>query len=172
VRFAGPGPVDGSADRRRQVRGAWAGWYAQTMAAIVARLPFGLDTVVAPSLLGFALINGLTFGLDLTLLTALHGGLRWPLALSITLSYLTAFAVSFLLNRAFNFRSHAPVGPQLTVYLGVVAINYLVWILGVGTGLAALGLEYQLARIVAGAGEAVYMYLALRFVVFRPARAT
>jgi hypothetical protein len=32
------------------------------------------------------------------------------------------------------------------VYTGVVIVNYLVCILGVGTGLAALGLDYRLAR--------------------------
>ena len=63
--------------------------YAALMAAIVRRLPFGLDRVVAPNLLGFALINLCTFTLDLALLTALHGGLRWPVPVSITLSYLT-----------------------------------------------------------------------------------
>ncbi|MBV8563735.1 MAG: GtrA family protein, partial [Actinobacteria bacterium] len=49
------------------------------MAAIVARLPFGLDRVVAPTFLGYLLLNGLTFALDLSLLTALRSGLGWPL---------------------------------------------------------------------------------------------
>jgi hypothetical protein len=40
-------------------------------------------------------------------------------------------------------------------------------ILGVGAGLAALGLNYQLARLAAGGCEAVYMYAAMRWVVFR-----
>jgi hypothetical protein len=47
--------------------------YAAVMAAVVHRLPFGLDRVVAPNLLGFAVINLGTFTLDLGLLTALHG---------------------------------------------------------------------------------------------------
>jgi hypothetical protein len=50
----------------------------------------------------------------------------------------------------------------------VVVVNYLAFILGVGSGLAALGLEYQLARIVAGLCEAVWIYVAMRFLVFRP----
>ena len=37
------------------------------------------------------------------------------------------------------------------MYAAVVVVNYLAWILGVGDGLAALGLDYRLARIVAGA---------------------
>jgi hypothetical protein len=48
------------------------------------------------------------------------------------------------------------------VYTGVVIVNYLVCILGVGTGLAALGLDYRLARGAGACCEIVYMYAALR----------
>jgi putative flippase GtrA len=137
------------------------------MTAVVRRLPFGLSRVVAPSLLGFVLINGFTFAVDLGLLTALRSGFGWPLPLAITVAYLLAFGLSFLLNRSFNFRSHAPVGPQAAIYLMAIGINYVVFILGVGGGLAAIGLEYHIARVAAGACEAVYMYSALRWVVFR-----
>lgn len=44
------------------------------------------------------------------------------------------------------------------------------WILGVGAGLAAPGVSYQLARVVAGMCEAIHMYAALRWLVFRDAR--
>jgi hypothetical protein len=50
----------------------------------------------------------------------------------------------------------------------VVVVNYLAFILGVSSGLTALGVEYHLARVVAGACEAVYVYSAMRWVVFRP----
>ncbi|MDT7801115.1 MAG: hypothetical protein QOI78_4548, partial [Actinomycetota bacterium] len=70
-------------------------------------LPLGLSRIVAPTFLGFCLINGFTFGVDLGLLTVFHGLLGWPLWLGITLAYLCAFAVSFVLNRTFNFHSHA-----------------------------------------------------------------
>ena len=143
--------------------------YAALMAAIVRRLPVGLDRVVAPNLLGFAVINLCTFTLDLALLTALHGGLHWPVPLSITLSYLAASGLSYLLNRALNFRSHGAVGRQAGRYAVVIAVNYLAVILGIGAGLAALGVNYQVARLVAGACEAGYMYAAMRFVVFRDA---
>ena len=141
--------------------------FTAVMAAIVHRLPFGLAGILPPSLLGFAIINGFTFTIDLGVLTTLHGGLRWPLPVSITVAYLTAFGLSYLLNRVLNFRSHGAVGPQIAVYIAVVIVNYLVWILGVGDGLAALGLDYRLARIVAGACEALYMYAAMRWLVFR-----
>ncbi len=136
------------------------------MAAVVRRLPFGLDRVIAPNLLGFAVINSVTFGLDLALLTALHGGLRWPVPVSITASYVIASGLSYLLNRALNFRSHAALGPQAGVYAAVIVVNYLAWILGVGAGLAALGVNYQVARILAAGCEAGYMYAAMRWIVF------
>jgi putative flippase GtrA len=134
---------------------------------VVARLPFGLDSVVAPTFLGFVVINSFTFGVDLLLLTGLHGVLRLPVPVAVTVAYACAFALSYFLNRTLNFRSHARVGPQLAVYVVVVVVNYLAFILGVSTVLSALGVEYRIARILAGACEAVYMYSAMRWVVFR-----
>jgi putative flippase GtrA len=159
VSRAGPAAAPGTAARGER--------FTVAMAAIVRRLPFGLAGIIPPTLLGFAVINGSTFALDLGLLTILHGALRWPLPAAFTVSYITALGLSYLLNRALNFRSHAAVGPQVAVYAAVVAVNYLAWILGVADGLAALGLDYRLARIVAGACEALYMYAAMRWVVFR-----
>lgn len=140
--------------------------YADAMATVVARLPFGLSRVLAPTLLGFALINGSTFVLDLGLLWTLHGPAGLPLAVSVTLAYATALAVSYSLNRTLNFRSHAPVGRQLAVYVLVVVLNYAGCVLGVTAGLAAAGLDYRPARLAAGLCEAGFMYLAMRFLVF------
>jgi putative flippase GtrA len=123
--------------------------------------------VVAPTFLGFCLINGLTFGLDLAFLTGLRGGMGLPVPIAVTVAYAFAFTLSYLLNRTFNFQSHAPVGPQVGVYVVVVAVNYLVFILGVCSVLTAIGAHYQLSRVVAGICEAVYMYSAMRWVVFR-----
>ena len=141
--------------------------FSAAMATIVRKLPCGLADILPPSLLGFVVINGFTFAVDLGVLTTLRSGLRWPLPVSITVAYITAFGLSYLLNRVLNFRSHGAVGPQVAVYAAVVIVNYLVWPLGVGDGLAALGLDYRLARIIAGACEALYMYAAMRWLVFR-----
>jgi putative flippase GtrA len=133
----------------------------------VARLPLGLDSVVAPTFLGFCVINGLTFGVDLLLLTAAHGGFAIPYPVAVTAAYACAFALSYILNRTMNFQSHAPVGPQLAIYVAVVVVNYLAFILSVSSALAHLGVQYHLARIMAGVCEAAYMYSAMRWVVFR-----
>jgi putative flippase GtrA len=155
---------------RAEKRAARGERFTAVMTAIVGRFPFGLARVIPPYMLGFGIISGTAFVIDLGLLTVLHGGLRWPVWLSISLSYASVSGLSYLLNRSLNFRSHAAIGPQFTVYAGVVAVNYLAWILGVGAGLAALGVNYQLARIAAAACEAVYMYIAMRWLVFRDAQ--
>jgi putative flippase GtrA len=138
--------------------------------AVVGRLPFGLRSVVAPTFLGFCLINGLSFGVDLAILTGLHSGLGLPVPIAVTVAYASAFALSYWLNRTFNFQSHAPVGPQVAIYVVVVVVNYLAFILGVSSGLAAIGVQYQLSRLVAGGCEAVYIYCAMRWVVFRDSK--
>jgi putative flippase GtrA len=135
--------------------------------AVVSRLPFGLSSFLAPTFLGFCLINGLTFSIDLALLTSLRGGLGLPVPIAVTVAYACAFALSYVLNRTFNFQSHGAVGPQVAVYVVVVVVNYLAFILGVTSVLSAIGVQYQLSRIVAGMCEAVYMYSAMRWVVFR-----
>jgi putative flippase GtrA len=139
------------------------------MAAIVRRLPFGLSRIVAPSFLGFAIINGFCFGVDLGLLSLAHGVLKWPYPAAVTLSYLAAFALSFALNRAFNFRSRAALAPQTAKYLVAVGINYAAFVLGVGDALTAAGVQFQLARVLSGLCEGVFMYCVLRWVVFRGA---
>jgi hypothetical protein len=82
-------------------------------------------------------------------------------------AYVLAFGLSFVLNRALNFRSHAPVGPQAGLYAVAILVNYLAFILGLGSALTALGVQYLLSRIVAGAFEAAFMYSVLRWIIFR-----
>ncbi|BBY40205.1 hypothetical protein MMAN_43390 [Mycobacterium mantenii] len=144
-----------------------AGRFHAWCEAFVRRLPFGIGAIVAPTFVGFCVINGFTFGLDLTILTSLRGVLGLPVPIAVTVAYVCAFALSYALNRIFNFRSHAPVGPQVVVYVVVVVVNYLAFILGVTTALTAFGVHYQLSRLVAGMCEAVYMYSAMRWAVFR-----
>ena len=137
------------------------------MEVVVRWLPFGLSRVVAPSFLGFVIINGCTFGIDLMLLMMFRGGLGLPVPIAFTLAYVLAFGLSFVLNRALNFRSHAPVGPQAGLYAVAILINYVAFILGVGSALTAIGVQYVLSRIVAGACEAAFMYSVMRWIIFR-----
>ena len=144
-------------------------WFANAMAVISGRLPFGLSAVVPPNVVGYLLINGCTFCLDLLLLTTFHGGLRVPLPIAVTLSYAIASLVSYTCNRILNFRSHGNVGTQLPLYVVILTINYLAFILGLVDGLAALGVEYQIARVLAACCEGVFLYCCMRWLVFRDA---
>jgi putative flippase GtrA len=146
--------------------------YHAAMAAITRRLPFGLSRIVAPSFLGFAIINGFTFSVDLGVLALCHSVLTWPYPAAVTVSYLTAFALSFVLNRAFNFSSHGNVGQQTTKYAVATGINYAAFVLGVGSGLTAAGVNYQLARVLSGLCEGAFMYSVMRWVVFTDAPAS
>ncbi|MVU75854.1 GtrA family protein [Nocardia sp. ET3-3] len=132
---------------------------------VVMLLPAGLRRHVAPTFVGYLLVSGCTFTVDLLILTALHGVVALPIA--VTGGYCTAFGLSYLLNRTLNFESHGAVGPQVAVYVVVVVVNYLLFILGVTSGVAALGLDYRLARILGGLGEGLFMYSAMRWIVFR-----
>ena len=118
----------------------------------------------------YLVISAFTFALDLAVLTAAHGGLGWPLPLAVTTGYAVALSTNYLLNRVLTFRSHAPLGPESLRYAAAVAVNFGAVLLGVTTGLAALGAPYQVARVVAGAAEGVFMYLAMRWFVFAGSR--
>lgn len=137
------------------------------MTAITRRLPFGLSEVVAPSLVGYLLINLCTFFVDLGLLGLFHGTFRWPIPAAVTLSYGTASAISYVLNRILNFRSHENVGRQFPVYVAVSVSNYLVFVLGLTDLLSAVGVYYEFSRIIAACCEGVYLYCMMRWVVFR-----
>jgi putative flippase GtrA len=143
--------------------------FAAAMTAITRRLPFGLAEVVAPSLVGYLLINLCTFFIDLALLGLFHGTFRWPIPAAVTLSYGTASLISYVLNRVLNFRSHADVGRQFPVFAAVSASNYLIFVLGLTDLLSTLGIYYEFSRVIAACCEAVYLYCMMRWVVFRDA---
>jgi putative flippase GtrA len=144
-------------------------WFATAMAAIARHLPFGLSDVIPPNIVGYLIINGCTFGIDLGLLTVFYGSLGLPLALATTMSYAIASLISYTCNRILNFQSHGAVGTQLPLYIGVLTVNYLAFILGVQEGLHHLGLEYQVGRILAACCEGVFLYSCMRWLVFRDA---
>lgn len=152
--------------RTARTRRSAAVRFAGFCALVAHRLPVR----VPPSLVGFCLISGTTFALDMLLLAFMYTVLGWPNGIALTIGYTIAFGLNFLLNRWLNFRSHAPLGPQAGRYVVAVAINYVAFILGVGGGLTALGVQYLLARLLAGMCEAVYMYSVMRWVIFPPRR--
>lgn len=148
-------------------RGGAPAHFARFCVAVTRWLPFRLARVVPPTFVGFALINCSTFAVDLAILTVLHGGFGVFYPVSVSIGYAVAFALSFVLNRFLNFQAHGHLGQQTLIYVCAVAINFGIlvgasWLLE-----EALGVQYQVARVVAGACEGLFMYCAMRFVVFR-----
>lgn len=132
----------------------------------VDRLPPGLRRLLPRELVGFAILGACTFLIDLALLWLLKTTTSLPLPVDVTLAYVTAFGLNYLLNRTVNFRSHAPVGGQVARF-AVVACGDYGLTLGITTGLAALGLDFRVARVLAATCVAVFTYSASRWWVFR-----
>lgn len=170
-----PGP---SRERRRTAaeeaagvaRGTAADRFARVRLRVHALLPGRARRIVPETAIGFAAISGFTYAVDLTILYLLDVVVRVPYPLAVTVGYVVAFGLAFVLNRWLNFQSHGPVGQQGGRYVLTVLSNYAVFILGLASLLEAQGVPGLAARLVAGAGEAVYMYLMMRFFVFRSRR--
>jgi putative flippase GtrA len=136
-----------------------------TLTSVLGRLPPRLRRVLPRELVGFAILGGFTFLVDLALLSALHAWTGLPEVADVSIAYLSAFALNFVLNRTLNFRSHAPVSGQALRYLLVIGCDYGMT-LGVTTGLSGLGLDFRLARLTAAGCVAVFTYTAARRWVF------
>jgi putative flippase GtrA len=132
----------------------------------VDRLPPRLGRALPKDLVGFAILGACTFALDLSLLWFLRTHTALPIPAAVTAAYVVAFGLNFVLNRTLNFRSHAPVGGQALRYAGVVLCDYL-FTVGVSSGLTAVGWDFRLARLTAGACVATFTYTAARWWVFR-----
>ncbi|OLB73857.1 MAG: hypothetical protein AUI14_25100, partial [Actinobacteria bacterium 13_2_20CM_2_71_6] len=128
----------------------------------VERLPPRLRRYLPRELVGFAILGAFTFAVDLALLAGLRSGTRLPLPVAVSLAYVAAFGLNFVLNRTVNFRSHAPVGGQFARYAIVIAFDYL-FTVGITSGLSALGLDFRLARLAAAGCVAVFTYTASRW---------
>jgi putative flippase GtrA len=132
----------------------------------VDRLPPRLRRLLPREVVGFAVIGAFTFSLDLGLLAVLRDRTALPLPVAVSIAYLAAFGLNFVLNRTVNFRSHAPVGGQALRYAVVLVGDYLLTV-GVSTGLTDLGLNFAPARVTASFLVAVFTYTASRWWVFR-----
>lgn len=133
-------------------------------------LPGRLRSYVPATAVGFAALSAFTYAVDLLVLALLFDVAGAPYPVAVTVGYVTAFSLAFVLNRSLNFRAHGSVGRQSGRYVVTVVANYLVFILLLSSTLEAVGTHYLVARLVAGACEAVFMYLMMRLFVFRQAR--
>lgn len=143
------------------------GRFVAAMAVVTRVLPFGLSRVLAPSDVGYLVISLGTFLLNLVFLALFHGVLRVGLSVAVTLAFGLAAVINYVLNRVFNFRSHGAAGRQFVVFAAVEASNYLIFVLGLTDLLAAMGVYYELARVISACCEGLYLYCGLRWLVFR-----
>jgi putative flippase GtrA len=92
---------------------------------------------------------------------------------STLVRYLLISAFTFVLDLVLLTLVHSGLGWPLPVALTLgYAVALTIVLLGVTTGLAAAGVPYQVARILAGGCEGIFMYCAMRWFVFRTTRST
>ncbi|AXH98033.1 GtrA family protein [Ornithinimicrobium avium] len=133
-------------------------------------MPGWARELVPATAVGFAALSAFTYGVDLVLLGVGFDLLGLPYPVAVTLAYAVALALAFVLNRRLNFQVGGHVGRQTARYVLSVLANYALFILLLASTLEAVGVNYLLARLTAGACEAVFMYLMMRLVVFRQRR--
>lgn len=150
--------------------GSAAEAFSTWRARVHSWLPARLRRIVPPTAIGFAVLSSLTYAIDLALLSVLFDGLGVPYPVAVTVGYVVAFSLSFLLNRWLNFQSHGSVSRQSGRFVLTVVANYVLFILALSTTLEALGVNYFVARLAAGACEAVFMYVMMRAYIFRQSR--
>lgn len=144
--------------------------FARVAKAVWYLIPRPLRQRIPVSFVGFALINGFTFSVDVGLLALLYRGVGLPHPIAITIGYVAGFGLAFVLNRRFNFHSHGPVAGQVARWVLVVAVNYVALVLGLGSGLVLIGVPFLLARLIAAGAEAIWMYSMMRWWVFADRR--
>ena len=133
-------------------------------------LPQWARRIVPATAIGFAALSSFTYAVDLMLLSLGHTVLDLPYPVAVTIGYVVAFSLAFVLNRWLNFQSDGHVGKQTGRYVLSVVANYAFFILLLASTLEALGVHFLVARLVAGACEAIFMYTMMKLFVFRQRR--
>lgn len=147
--------------------GPAARWFARFTVGAHAALPQSVRRVLPATFIGFALINGSTFLLDMGILTIAGHYLPYlPYGLVYTIGFAIASVVAFVLNRWLNFREHGDLGKQGAKYVFVIVSNYLIWILGFGTLLGIVSVPLLVGRVIVAVCEGLYIYTMLRLWVF------
>ena len=152
--------------RDQQGDGAAARWFADVTTRIRAAVPTRLQRVLPITFIGYAMINGSAFLLDMGFLAIITHFWKLPYSVAFSIGYALASVYAFFLNRWLNFREHGDLGKQSGKYVFVIASNYLIWIVGFASVLDWLGVHVMIARVIAACLEGLYIYLLLRLWVF------
>ena len=130
-------------------------------------LPPALRRLVPVTFIGYALINGSAFVLDISLLWVMYEHLRWFYPLAVSVGYAAAGLYSLVLNRWLNFQARGHLAAQGSRYLVGLMSQYVLFILGLSSLLHWVGVNAELARVVSACCEGVYLYTLMRLWVFR-----
>lgn len=144
--------------------------FAVVTGRIHSWLPAALKKVLPQTFIGFAILGLTTFSFDMLLLSIFHGVFKMNYPFAVTLGYVLASIASFLLNKWLNFHAHGNVGAQSARYVFVMVSNYVIWILVFSSILEKIGVQYQLSRFIAACVEGIYIYVLMRWWVFREVR--
>ncbi|RAX20780.1 MULTISPECIES: GtrA family protein [Actinomyces] len=130
-------------------------------------LPGFLRRRVPVTFIGYALINGSGFVIDISFLTLFYEQLHWFYPLAVTVGYAIAGVYSLLLNRWLNFQSHGSLVSQGSRYAVGLVSQYVIFILGLSSLLHLVGVNAELARLISACCEGIYLYALMRLWVFR-----
>jgi GtrA-like protein len=151
-------------------------WFKKFTARLHRALPVPLRRLIPLTFIGYAIINGSAFLLDMAVLVGLDRALAltagdlksapWITGVVFSIGYAIASVYAFILNRWLNFREHGDLGKQSGKYTAVMISNYLIWIWAVATLLTMWGMPLPVARVTVACCEGLYIYVLLRLWVF------
>ena len=149
--------------------------FLRLITAIHSVLPGFVRSRLPVTFIGYAIINGSAFLLDIGCLWVFYNHLHWFYPVAVTVGYAIAAVYSFLLNRWLNFQAHGHVIEQGAGYTAGIISQYVIFILGLSSLLHWFGVNAELARVISACCEGIYLYVFIRLWVFRgvpePARA-
>ncbi|GAB2470036.1 hypothetical protein GCM10027030_00930 [Luteococcus sediminum] len=94
------------------------------------------------TLVGYCLINLLTFSTDMALLWFGFRVASLPYPVAVSAGYIVALALAYALNRTLNFESNSPVGGELARYVVTVVVNYALLVVGLSSLLHHVGVHF------------------------------
>ena len=141
--------------------------FLRLITAIHSVLPGFVRSRMPVTFIGYAIINGSAFFLDVGCLWVIETHLHWWHPVSISVGYAIAGVYSFLLNRWLNFQSHGHLVNQGSRYAIGLISQFLVFVQGLTQLLSWLGINLFLARLISACCEAAYLYVFIRLWVFR-----
>ena len=141
--------------------------FLHAITAIHRRLPRSTRRRVPVTFVGYALINGSGFLIDVSFLWLFYERMHLFYPLAVTLGYAVAGLYSLVLNRWLNFQAHGHILAQGSRYVVGLVSQYVIFILGLSSLLHWLGMNAELARFLSACCEGIYLYVLIRIWVFR-----